>query len=89
MSYVNVGVVSLAENTPFPTKKALKRALVDEPGEVLFFNTALPLGPGKEKYRGDELDSQHTYQVVGPDPYLDRRWYASVAVKDGKPVVIA
>jgi hypothetical protein len=86
-SYVNVGAVKLADRSPILTKKALKALLADEPGEVLFFNTALGLGPGNQEYRADELDPQYSYQVCGPDPYTSRKWYATVAVRDGKAVV--
>lgn len=89
MPYINVGAVKVADESPIPTKKALKELLTSEPSEVLFFNTAFKLGPGEQMYRGNELDPQYTYQVVGPDPYTSRKWYASVVVKNGKPVITA
>lgn len=55
-----------------PTKKALKEMVGKEfqPIETSMF------GP---EYKGDG-----TYAVVGPDPYTNRKWYASVKVVDGK-----
>lgn len=88
-SYVNVGAMKIADRAWIPTKKALKALLADEPGEVLFFNTAFHVGPGNQDYRADELDPQYFYQVCGPDPYTSRKWYATVVVRGGKPVVIA
>jgi hypothetical protein len=89
MVYVNVGVAMVADRSPIPTKKALQQLLAVEPSEVLFFNTGLPLGPGKAEYRGSELDPQYTYQVTGPDPYTNRKWFASVKIRSDSPIVIA
>jgi hypothetical protein len=89
MAYVNVGVVMVADGSPISTKTAFRRLLASESSELLFVNTGLPLGPGQAEYRGSELDAQHTYQVAGPDPYTKRTWFASVKVKDGKPIVSA
>lgn len=87
MGYVNVGAMKLADRSWVPTKEALKALLADEPGEVVFDNTAFGVGPGKRQYRADKLDPQYVYQVCGPDPYQTRRWYATVSVRDGKAVV--
>jgi hypothetical protein len=55
----------------YPTKKALKESIGQPPEfvETSFF------GP---EYTGDG-----SYTVVGPAPY-NRKWYATVTVKDGK-----
>lgn len=55
----------------FKTKKELKAAVGQEPR---FVETSL-FGP---EYKGDG-----SYTIVGPSPY-DRKWYATVVVKDGK-----
>jgi hypothetical protein len=55
----------------YPTKKALKLSI----GKPLrYIETSL---------FGSEYDPNGTFAVVGPDPYRDRRWYASVTMKDG------
>lgn len=56
----------------FKTKKDLKAGIGREPR---FIETSL-FGP---KYQGDG-----SYVVVGPDPYNNRRWYATVKVENGK-----
>lgn len=97
MEYVNVGVVLVGfdaetgqdTQTPFRFKTHFAAALKERPEELLFTSTSHGVGPGKAQYRGNELDSQYTYQVAGPDPYTARRWFASVQVKDGKAVVTA
>jgi hypothetical protein len=55
----------------YPTKKALKEALGEEPR---FIETS-PFGP---QYSGDGR-----YSVVGPDPYRARNWYAMVTIENG------
>lgn len=32
---------------------------------------------------GEEFKENGTFAVVGPDPYNNRKWYASVTMKDG------
>lgn len=83
------GAVKVADESPILTKKALKELLASDPSEVLFFNTAFGLGPGKQMYRGNELDPEYTYRVTGPDPYTSRKWDALVVVKNGKLVITA
>lgn len=44
-------------------------------------------------WHGNEFDGSilrapdGTYSIVGPDPYRDRRWYATVTKRDGKVTV--
>lgn len=77
MAYVNVGAKVNGERPR--TKKALKEAMAAHPETVLFDRTAAFEGRGP--IRGDELP-EDTLQVVGPDPYTNRKWYASI--KNGK-----
>lgn len=59
-----------------PTKKALKES-VDEtfdPIETSLFGN---------EYKGDGI-----YCVVGPDPYKNRKWFASVKVEGGKIIKV-
>lgn len=94
--YVNVGAAT-PDGTRIKTKAELKRLLLGgkvrsenvpaTPSEVMFDSTAA-MGPGERTYRGDDLPVEYTLQVVGPDPYTDRRWYASVSRDaDGKITV--
>jgi hypothetical protein len=58
-----------------PTKAALKAAIKEDPSKV-YLNSTSAFG-GFSGYASD-LPSGVTFNVVGPDPYTDRRWYASV-----------
>jgi len=89
MSYITAGVTMVADGTEFASKKAFKEQLGKEPSEVLFTNTSHGIGPGDAEYRGSELDPALAYQVTGPNPYTNRKWFARVEVKNGKPVVVA
>ncbi len=53
------------------TKKELKEKV----GQVPEFVETSAFGP---EYKGDGQ-----YAVVGPDPYQNRKWYATVHVKGG------
>lgn len=77
MAYINVGAKINGERPK--TKKALREAMKAHPETVLFDRTAAFDGQGT--IRGDELP-RDTLQVVGPDPYAKRTWYASI--KNGK-----
>lgn len=62
------------------TKKALKEAVADPVAHVALEATSMF---GNE-YDGNLLDAPNgRYSVVGPDPYTDRRWYATITVADG------
>lgn len=79
MAYVNVG--AYVNGTRPKTKKALREALKADPSTVVFDCTVM----GRES---DRFTAQHTVasgdvlQVVGPDPYRSRVWYASI--RNGK-----
>lgn len=76
MSYINVGA-RVAGNTK-PTKKALKDALKSDPTTVTFYTTDA-FGPWYSKtFRGDDIPAGFKLSVVGPDPYRERTWYATV-----------
>lgn len=86
--YINVGAKfddgSGAGPVRVRSKKTLKDALKGHAGDVVFDNTAMTLGNGEHlgggqaEYRGDEVPEGVSLSVVGPDPYTDRRWYATV-----------
>ncbi len=54
----------------YPTKKALKAAIGQE------------LACEETSMFGDEYKPNGTFAVVGPSPY-QRKWFASVTMKDG------
>lgn len=77
MSYINVGVFINGERPP--SKKALREALKDAPETVVFDQTALIRNEFSGVYITlDLVPTDTTLTVVGPDPYRNRRWYASV-----------
>lgn len=68
------------------TKVALRRALADNPGGVLFECTDA-IGPSVGKsYRGNEIPEDVKLVVTGPHAY-DRKWHAQVFVRNGKPTL--
>lgn len=73
--FINVGV-----DPRIKTKKELKARIAA--GEEVRFYATSPFdtwaGPA------DELDENTTLQVCGPDPYNNRKWYASVTRKKGE-----
>lgn len=91
MTYINVGArLDTGSGAPprITTKKALRDALRDNPGDVRFDNTHYPVADWQQKvYRADELPEGIKFSVCGPDPYTDRKWFATVQLKDGQPKV--
>lgn len=81
MAYINGGVDRLK------TKKALKEAVKADPAQVFFYSTAGFHGETTFSGPVSEMPEGVTLQVVGPDPYSKRDWYASVTRKAGKIVV--
>ena len=62
------------------TKAALKKAVKENPDQVyLYSTTAIPTSEPKWSGKASELPEDLTFNVVGPDPYTARNWYASVA----------
>jgi len=59
------------------TKKELKRCVKEEPHNVLLYDTTAVM-PSKFNDTADKLPDNVTFNVVGPDPYTRRDWYASV-----------
>jgi len=55
----------------YPTKKSLKESI----GKPLRYIETSIFGP--------EYTPNGTFPVVGPDPYTNRKWYATVTMKDG------
>lgn len=76
MSYVNCGAYIAGRRAP--SKKALKIALADAPDRVAFDPTSMFGSQGI--IRGDAVPEGVSLQVVGPDPYAKRSWYATVKI---------
>jgi len=61
------------------TKAQLKRVIAEDPAAVYLYDTTAPiLGGPKWEGTADTLPADTTFNVVGPDPFTDRSWYASV-----------
>ncbi len=59
------------------TKKALKEAVQTTPGAVMLEGTDI----GGREYSGSLNGAPAgKYYVVGPDPYVSRKWYAQLIV---------
>jgi hypothetical protein len=82
----NIGVGAFVNDVRPATKAALRVALRDNPETVTFDATAA-IGPRVgEIYRGDDVPEGVRLNVVGPNPYNARAWYATIARgKDGRP----
>lgn len=62
-----------------PNKKRLRELLAANPVDVYFDGTALV--KEVQGYRGSEIPEGIKLSVVLPDPYKDRRYYATVERK--------
>jgi hypothetical protein len=80
MAFINVGQRNAT------TKKALREAIVDDPASVLLYGTS-PLGAQFEGETAADCPEGVKLQVVGPDPYSRRNWYATIENRGGKIVV--
>jgi len=67
----------------FPSKKALREAVAA--GSWVALEATSMFG---NEYDGALEDApEDTYTVVGPDPYTNRKWYATITKRDGKITV--
>lgn len=94
MTYINVGAMFDDGKGGGPvrvaTKKALREALAASPGDVTFDVTSMLLAQGAPStYRATEIPEDAVMTVTGPDPYKNRKWYASVAIRNGEVKVTA
>ena len=84
MSYINVGAYVNGKRPRY--KKNLIEAFKADPASVEFDKTAV-LFNGSGSFDGDKLDElpegTTALVVAGPDPFVDRSWFANV-VKDPK-----
>jgi len=84
-SYVNVGVQNRSDGKDIPTKAALKRAIEANPDDVVVYGTS-----DHTPFTGsaDNLVIGVKYSVTGPNPYNNRKWYATVEkLQNGKITV--
>lgn len=68
------------------SKAALRRALAGEP-ENVWFDATSGISPGAGNWRPEDITEDVILDVVGPDPYTRRNWYATVTRKNGKLTV--
>lgn len=80
MSYEQGGAEGVA------TKKDLKSAALTRPGLLYLYSTSA-VGDGGWSGYAATLPEGVTFNVVGPDPYRSRKWYASVTRKGDKVTV--
>jgi hypothetical protein len=61
------------------TKTQLRKLIKERPATVHLYDTTAPvLGGAKWEGPADELPTGVVFNVVGPDPFTKRDWYASV-----------
>lgn len=69
------------------TKTQLKTCIKTDPSLVYLYNTAV-VGNGHWSGYANDLPEDTQFTVVGPDPYTQRNWYATVQrAANGKLVV--
>lgn len=74
MRYINCGAFINGERPR--TKKALKEAIIFNPASVQFDKTSMY--EAGAVVNTTEIPEDAVMQVVGPDPYNKRNWYANV-----------
>ena len=62
---------------PKQTKAALKEAIKSDPDSVFLYDTTA-IRPSKFSDIATKLPEDFEFNVVGPDPYTARDWYATV-----------
>ena len=75
MSYVNVGAKNRSDGSDIPTKVALKRAIKENPDNVVLYGTS-----DFTPFTGSAVNCVVgvKYSVTGPNPYNRRDWYATI-----------
>lgn len=74
-TYVNVGAKYRSNGSDIPTKKALREAIQTKADDVVVYGTS-DFAPFTGS--ADDLVIGVKYQVTGPNPYTNRKWYATV-----------
>jgi hypothetical protein len=70
----------------FKTKKAFKEAVANDPKSFRLFDTSL-FDPEPD-HNGETLPIGKRFEVVGPNVYRDRRWYATIEKKADGTVTV-
>lgn len=73
--YVNVGVQYDSYGKDIPTKRALKEAIAANPASVYMYGTS-DITPFSGS--ADKAVVGVKYSVTGPNPYNNRKWYATI-----------
>jgi hypothetical protein len=81
-TWINAGAHA-PDGSSFKSKAALKRAL--KAGERVTLYTTGNFPNAEETVRAHDLGNRpnkasEAWSVVGPDPFTDRKWYATVTV---------
>lgn len=90
MTWINAG--ASFDGRRVKTKAELKRLLKDQPQNVTFDTTG-NFPRREETVIASDLGNRphadsESWSIVGPDPYSDRRWYATVTVNRLKNLVV-
>lgn len=90
MTWINAG--ASFDGRRVKTKAELKRLLKAEPQNVTFDTTG-NFPRREEIVTASDLGNRpnadsESWSIVGPDPYSDRRWYATVTVNRLKNLVV-
>lgn len=92
--FINVG--AYADNKRIITKTALKKMVKESPGILRFDQTSSLQDNGMPRIISLEMVTKAIesdgrtdihLSVVGPDPYANRKWYATVNYFNGKYTV--
>lgn len=82
--YINTGAYVQGKRPA--TKKALREAVAA--GLAVIFDSTSPFADGKG-CTPSTIPAGTKLSVVGPDPYRDRKWYATVTVSANGTVKVA
>lgn len=86
--FVNVGARDFTTKEDYPTKRALKQAIMDKPDNVFFYGTSVIPGTVLDTGTVDILGKGVKYSVTGPNPYTNRKWYATVEIKENGTIYV-
>lgn len=86
MTYVTAGAQDRDGNR-FKSKNALKKAIANNPSEVMFDITDMFHEGLASPLCADSLPEGVAVQVAGPDPYTKRSWFARVEPTASGPKV--
>lgn len=89
MSFINVGARTL-NGVDVKTKAELTRLVADNPANVVVYTTAMFGRQFADKLSelDDVLSAGNKLSVVGPNPYNNRKWYATIEKNAAGKVVV-